>query len=362
MPQNELKKKAIMECPSGMDSRLWNSLFLRACRREPNPVTPIWLMRQAGRYMAEYRSLRAQVGFLELCKSPELATEVTVFAAERLGVDAAILFSDILLILEPLGFQLEFSRGEGPVIHNPIRESADIDQLKPLTAIDSLSFVIEAVRMIRAALQPGLPLIGFAGAPFTLACYAIEGGSSRHYERAKSFLYQDESAWNILMSRLVDATVIYLCAQVAAGCQAIQIFDSWVGILSPRDYKRFVLPHMKALFSQLPPHVPIIHFGTDTGSLLELQREAGGDVIGLDWRMELGPTWDRLGKDTAIQGNLDPTVLLGSGDEIKTQADSILRSAHGSPGHIFNLGHGILPMTPVENACILVDFVHNWKS
>src|SRR5437763_2276591 len=263
-------------------AELWNSPFLKACRREPTTVTPIWLMRQAGRYMPEYRAVRSQVPFLELCKRPELAAEVTVTAAERLGVDAAILFADILLILEPLGFTLEFAKGEGPLIHNPIRTAADVDRIRPLDDVAPLGFVVQAVRAIRSALPAATPLIGFAGAPFTLACYAIEGGSSRHYEQAKTFMYRDPGAWNALLDRLVDATAMYLNAQAAAGAQALQVFDSWVGNLSPTDYRQFVLPHMRRLFALLEPTVPVIHFGTDTGSLLELQRDAGGDVIGLD--------------------------------------------------------------------------------
>ena len=361
MPPTSSSTPSSSPVPAGTDPRLWNSPFMRACRCEPNAVTPIWLMRQAGRYMIEYRELRARVGFLELCKTPELATEVTVFAAEKLGVDAAILFSDILLILEPLGFNLEFSKGEGPVIHNPIRTTADVDRLRPFTDCAPLDFVPAAVRQIRSALAPNLPLIGFAGAPFTLACYAIEGGGSRHYDRAKTFMYSDPGAWNALMSRLVDATAVYLNAQVDAGCQVLQLFDSWVGTLAPRDYRRFVFPHMKRLFSLLPETTPTIHFGTDTGSLLELQRDAGGQVIGLDWRMELGPTWDRLGPNVAIQGNLDPVVLLSNRTEIESQARIILESAQGRPGHIFNLGHGILPSTPVDHALALIDFVHNWS-
>ncbi len=340
---------------------LADSPFLRACRREPTPITPIWLMRQAGRYMPEYRELRARVPFLELCKRPELATEVTVTAAERLGVDAAILFADILLILEPLGFQLEFSKGEGPVIHNPVREAADVDRVRPMESPGPLDYVFQAVRSIRAALRPDLPLIGFAGAPFTLACYAIEGGSSRHYEKAKTFMYADPGAWDALMTRLVDATAAYLNAQAEAGAQALQLFDSWVGNLSPADYRRFVQPHMTRLFSLLDSSVPSIHFGTDTGSLLELQRDAGGSVIGLDWRVELDQARRRLGDGVAVQGNLDPVVLFSSPAEIAAQARRILREAAGRPGHIFNLGHGILPGTPVDNVLALIDVVHSFR-
>jgi uroporphyrinogen decarboxylase len=345
--------------PDGMDRRLWESPFLKACRREKAPITPVWLMRQAGRYMAEYRAVRSKVGFLELCKDPELATEVTVTAAEVLGVDAAILFADILLILEPLGFDLEFAKGEGPVIHNPVREARDVDRVRPLESIEPLAYVTDAVRGIRAALKPDLPLIGFAGAPFTLACYAIEGGSSRHYETAKALIYRDPGAWDALMARLVDATALYLGAQAAAGAQALQLFDSWVGTLSPTDYARFVQPHMRRLINMLPAGVPVIHFGTDTATLLELQRDAGGDVIGLDWRVPLGATWDRLGPGVGVQGNLDPTVLLGPLPELRSQVRRILGEAAGRPGHIFNLGHGILPSTPVDSAKALVDLVHD---
>ncbi|RUL86718.1 uroporphyrinogen decarboxylase [Tautonia sociabilis] len=332
--------------------------FLKACRREPTEVTPIWLMRQAGRYMADYRELRSNVSFLELCKTPELATEVTVSAAERLGVDAAILFADILLILEPLGFDLEFSKGDGPVIHNPVVEPKDVDRLREMPDATPLGFVTEAVAQIRAALPASIPLIGFAGAPFTLACYAIEGGGSRHYDRAKAFMYRDPGAWDVVMSRLVDATAVYLNAQAEAGAQALQVFDSWVGTLSPSDYKRFVQPHMRRLFAALPADVPTIHFGTGTATLLEAQRDAGGSVIGLDWRVELDEAWDRLGPGVAVQGNLDPVVLLSSREEIERQARRILDQAAGRPGHVFNLGHGILPQTPVDHVRALVEYVH----
>jgi uroporphyrinogen decarboxylase len=341
---------------------LCNSAFLKACRREPSDVTPIWLMRQAGRYMPEYRAIRSKVTFLELCKRPELAAEVTVTAAERLGVDAAILFADILLILEPLGFQVEFTKGDGPVIRNPVRSAADVDRVCPLGDVQLLEYVMDAVRLIRAALGPATPLIGFAGAPFTLACYAIEGGSSRHYEQAKTFMYRDESLWNVLLDRLTAATALYLNAQAAAGAQALQVFDSWVGALSPHDYARFVQPHMSRLFSQLDPSVPSIHFGTGTSALLELQRDGGGAVIGLDWRVELDHAWRRLGHHVAVQGNLDPVVLLGPRQEIERQARRVLDQAESRPGHIFNLGHGILPQTPVDHARYLVDLVHEHRA
>ena len=344
------------------EDALGQSPFLKACRREPTDVTPIWLMRQAGRYMPEYRALRAKVPFLELCKNPALATEVTVTAAERLGVDAAILFADILLILEPLGFALEFAKGEGPIIHNPVRVAADVDRVRRLEGPEPLAYVTDAVRSIRSALKPETPLIGFAGAPFTLACYAIEGGGSRHYEQAKAFLYRDPGAWDALMEILVDATALYLNAQAAAGAQVLQVFDSWVGNLSPDDYRRFVLPHMRRLFAQLDPHVPVIHFGTDTGSLLELQRDAGGQVIGLDWRVELDRAWERLGPGVGVQGNLDPIVLFAPLPELERQVKRILAQAGGRPGHIFNLGHGILPHTPVDSVIALVEMVHTYST
>jgi uroporphyrinogen decarboxylase len=318
-------------------------------------------MRQAGRYMPEYREVRSKVSFLELCKNPALATEVTVTAAERLGVDAAILFADILLILEPIGFHLEFAKGEGPIIHNPVREARDVDRVRPFDDPSTLGYVFEAVRSIRAALKPDLPLIGFAGAPFTLACYAIEGGGSRHYETAKAFMYRDPGAWDVLMSRLVDATVIYLNMQAEAGAQVLQLFDSWVGTLGPDDYRQFVQPHMTRLFAELTPGVPAIHFGTDTNSLLELQRDAGGDVIGVDWRVDLAEAWDRLGPGVAVQGNLDPVILFASEAVVRARTRRVLDKVAGRPGHIFNLGHGILPHTPVDNVLALIDEVHNYR-
>jgi uroporphyrinogen decarboxylase len=346
------------EDAEGRGDRLNESPFLKACRSESTGVTPIWLMRQAGRYMAEYRAMRSKVSFLELCKRPDLAAEVTVTAALRLGVDAAILFADILLILEPMGLELEFSKGEGPVIHNPVRTASDVDRVRPLTDLEELDFVFNAVRAVRSSLPADMPLIGFAGAPFTVACYAIEGGSSRHYDRAKAFMYRDPAAWDVIMAKLVEATSAYLNAQVAAGTQAVQLFDSWVGTLSPADYERFVQPHMKRLFAALPPDVPTIHFGTGTGALLELQRDAGGTVIGLDWRVELDRARERLGWSVAVQGNLDPAVLLAPIPEIERQARAILAQSAGRPGHVFNLGHSILPNTPVDHVKSLVDFVH----
>ena len=348
--------------PPASDSRaLHNAPLLRACRREPTPYTPVWLMRQAGRYMPEYRQLRAKVAFLELCKTPELAAEVTVMAVERLGVDAAIIFADILLLLEPMGMQLAFSAGDGPVLHNPIRTLEDVERLREVDPAESLPFVLQAITIARAQLKPPIPLIGFAGAPFTLASYMLEGGSSRDYVRTKTFMYTQPAAWHALMACLSRNLVRYLNAQVAAGAQVVQLFDSWVGTLSPTDYRTFVLPHSQAVIANLTPGVPVIHFGTSTGALLELMREAGGDVIGVDFRVELDHAWQRLG-EVGIQGNLDPAVLFADRAYVRQRVQRILQQAGGRPGHIFNLGHGILPTTPVDNVLALIDAVHEYSA
>jgi uroporphyrinogen decarboxylase len=313
-------------------------------------------MRQAGRYMPEYRSVRSQRGFLELCKDPDAAAEVTVTAAERLGVDAAIIFADILLILEPMGVGLEFAEGDGPVLHNPVRSPADIERMPVVDAAAAVPFVYDAVRKARAALK--VPLIGFSGAPFTLASYVVEGGGSRNYVHTKTLMYSEPEAWHALMRRLTNAVVAYVNGQIAAGAQAVQLFDSWVGCLAPDDYRRFVMPHMTNLIAGLTPGIPVIHFGTGTAGLLELMRAAGGDVIGVDWCIDLGAAWQRIGYEVGIQGNLDPVALFGPLDEIRDRAARILESARGHRGHIFNLGHGILPNTPVDNVIALVDMVH----
>src|SRR5215208_3582437 len=331
---------------------------MRACRRQAVPYTPIWLMRQAGRYRREYREVRAKTTFLELCKTPSLAAEVTVTAVERLGVDAAIIFADILLILEPLGIELEFAKGEGPVIHNPVRKPADVDRLRELEDANALDFVYEAIRQTRSALKLDIPLIGFCGAPFTLASYMTEGAGSKNYLHTKRLMYDDAGAWHAMMALISRALVKYLNAQIAAGAQAVQLFDSWVGCLSPDDYREFVLPHTQTVIRSVVPGVPVLHFGTGTATLLELMREAGGDVIGLDWRVRLDEGWQRVGHDVAIMGNLDPVSLFANQDALRTQAKRILDQAGGRVGHIFNLGHGILPETPVENVIALVDMVH----
>jgi uroporphyrinogen decarboxylase len=340
------------------DAALARSPFMRACRREAVPFTPVWLMRQAGRYMGEYREVRARHGFLELCKRPDLAAEVTVTAAERLGVDAAIIFADILLIVEPMGLELEFSKGEGPVIHNPVRAAGDVDRLREVETVDSLDYVMQAIRAARRALRHDLPLIGFCGAPFTLASYVCEGGASKNFVYTKRLMYGDAGAWHAMMSLVARALPRYLNAQIAAGAQAVQLFDSWVGCLSPSDYREFVLPHTRAVIENVTPGVPVIHFGTGTAALLELMREAGGDVIGLDWRVSLDEAWARVGFDRAVMGNLDPVALFAGTAHVRREAEKILAQAAGRPGHIFNLGHGILPETPVKTVIALVEAVH----
>jgi uroporphyrinogen decarboxylase len=338
------------------DQTLRDSPFLRACRRESVPFTPIWLMRQAGRYMPEYRQVRDRVSFLELCKRPELAAEVTVTAAERLKVDAAIIFADILLILEPLGLELEFTKGEGPVIHNPVRAAADVNRLREIESAESLEFVFEAIRLVRRELA--LPLIGFAGAPFTLAAYMTEGGASRNYVHTKRLMYTDAGAWHAMMNRITRALVLYLNAQITAGAHAVQLFDSWVGALSLDDYREYVLPHTREVIRNITPDVPVLHFGTGTAHLLEAMREAGGDVIGLDWRVRLDEAWKRLGADISVMGNFDPIALFAGEEFIRAETRRILDRAEKRNGHIFNLGHGILPETPVENVLALIDAVH----
>jgi uroporphyrinogen decarboxylase len=334
-----------------------NSLFLQACRGEATSRTPVWLMRQAGRYMKEYREVRAKTTFLELCKNPQLCSEVMCTAVERTGVDAAIIFSDLLPMLEPMGIDLEFAHGEGPVIHNPIREARDLDRFTELEDMSELQFVMETVTQTRKDLPEHIPLIGFAGAPFTLASYAIEGGSSRNYLHTKTLMMREESIWHTLMNRLTRSIARYLNAQIAAGAQCVQIFDSWVGCLGPDEYRRYVLPHMKLLFSSLTPGIPVINFGTGNPQLIPLYAEAGGNVIGLDWRIRLDSGWNMAGNKVGVQGNLDPTVLLTDRATIRQRVKDILEQAAGRPGHIFNLGHGVLQQTPVENAIAVVEAV-----
>ncbi|RYE88229.1 MAG: uroporphyrinogen decarboxylase [Myxococcales bacterium] len=332
-------------------------IFLRACRGQPVPHTPVWLMRQAGRYQPEYRAIRERVSFLELCRSSDLSAEVTVMAVEQLGVDAGIIFADILLVLEPMGLPISFGKdGDGPRIERPVSTRADIDALVGAIDLTSLQPTCDAIRKFRTAL-PNIPLIGFAGAPFTLASYAIEGGGSKNYVKTKALMYSDELTFATLMERLVDATTLFLNAQIEAGAQVVQLFDSWAGCLSPGDYRRYVLPHMKRLIAGIRPGTPIISFGTGTGGFLEELAAAGASVVGVDWRLEMGEARRRL-PTHVLQGNLDPVTLFGPLDELELRVRAIVQSMHGSPGHIFNLGHGILPGTPVATVQALVRMVH----
>jgi uroporphyrinogen decarboxylase len=333
-------------------------LFLRACRGERVARTPVWFMRQAGRYMPAYRAIRARHSLLEICAQPELAAEVTLQPVRALGVDAAILFADILLPLVPMGVELAFAVQEGPVIHNPIRAAADVDALRLFEPREALRHVLEAVRLVRRALAGDPPLIGFAGAPFTLASYLIEGGASRAFTRTKQFMYAEPAAWHGLLEKLSRVTAGYLLAQIEAGAQAVQLFDSWVGNLSPDDYAAYVLPHSRrVLAAAQAAGVPVIHFGTGTATLLPHMKAAGGDVIGLDWRTPLAWGWETPGPQTGVQGNLDPAALLAPRPVLERQVRQVLENAAGRPGHIFNLGHGILPETPVDNVRAVVELV-----
>lgn len=334
-----------------------NSNFVRACQSQPVDRTPVWFMRQAGRYMAEYRAVRKQHSLLEICKKPALAAEVTITAAEILGVDAAIIFADLLLPLEVMGLPFHFSAGEGPIIEKPVRSKEDISRLRTDRASE-LGYVSEAVSLVSKHFKDRVPVIGFCGAPFTLASYMIEGGGSRNYVHTKKMMYNTPVDWDDLMGKLVAVTSAYSEEQVRAGADAIQIFDSWVGCLSVEDYRRYVLPHVTRMVKQLQKTgAPIIYFGTDSATLLPSMRQTGADVIGLDWRIPLDEGWSRIDHAAAVQGNLDPVLLFAQWSELKTRAEDILQRAAGRPGHIFNLGHGILPETPVDNVKNLARFV-----
>jgi uroporphyrinogen decarboxylase len=352
--------------------------FLKACRREPVDRTPLWFMRQAGRYMPEYRALRARHGFLEMVKTPELAAEVTLQPIHAFELDAAIIYADILPPLEGMGLQLTYEQGEGPVIHNPLRTHADVAALAEPDPRETVGYTLDAIRLVQRELGGRVPLIGFSGAPFTLASYAIEGGGSREYRRTKRMMYSEPATWHLLMQKL---------AQLAAGADAIQLFDSWAGALAPNDYAEYVLPYVQQVIATIkggppttdhrPPtteqvldglrssvvgrqsSIPVIYFGTDTAGLLGLLRQSGADVIGVDWRIALDDAWAQLGPGVAIQGNLDPHALFAPWPEIERRATDILNRAAGRPGHIFNLGHGILTETPVENVARLAEFVHS---
>ncbi len=341
-----------------------NSRFMRACRREPVDATPIWLMRQAGRYMAEYRELRKSYGILDLIKTPALACEVTMQPINAFDLDAAIIFADILPPLQGMGMDLEFIKGEGPVLHNPIRSADDVARLSTPPPQESLHFTLDAIRLTRRELDSrGIPLIGFSGAPFTLAAYAVEGGGSRNHERVKAMMMGEPALWDQLMTKLSHVVGHYLLAQAEAGAQVLQVFDSWVGQVSPEDYRRSVMPYsQRAISIAREAGVPIIHFGTNTGGMLEQIRDAGGDVIGVDWRINLDTAWELLGDGVAVQGNLDPVTLFAPWEQVQLRAQDVLDRVGGRSGHIFNLGHGILPQTPVDNVKRLVDFVHEYSS
>ncbi len=337
-----------------------NSIFVRACKSQPVDRTPVWFMRQAGRYMPEYRAIRKEHSLLEICKKPELAAQVTIEAAEILGVDAAIIFADLLLPLEVMGLPFHFSAGEGPVIEKPVRSKEDIANLRTDRAAE-LGYVAQAVALVAKHFADRIPVIGFCGAPFTLASYMIEGGGSRNYVHAKKMMYNHSGEWDTLMTKLVSVTTEYSAEQVRGGADAIQIFDSWVGCLSVEDYRRYVLPHVTGMVKKLKKTgVPIIYFGTDSATLLPAMKETGADVIGLDWRIPLDEGWERIEHAAAVQGNLDPVLLFAEWNEVKSRAEEILRLADGRPGHIFNLGHGILPETPVENVKNLARFVQEY--
>lgn len=341
---------------------MFNDRFLKACRREQTDYTPVWLMRQAGRYMPEYMAIREKSDFLTMCKTPELATEVTLQPVDILGVDAAILFADILLPLEGMGLDLAFAKNEGPVISNPVRTKKDVENIRILEAEEATPYVMEAIRMLRKELENKVPLIGFSGAPFTIASYIIEGGGSKEYKNCKTMMYKEPELWHALLSKISEVLLRYLKAQIKAGAQAVQMFDSWVGALNAQDYVTYVLPHSKFVLDGLKDEgVPVIHFANNAGAMLEKVAEAGGDVIGVDWRVNLDQAWSRVGYDRAIQGNLDPFILFSTPKVIEEKVKWILGMADNRPGHIFNLGHGINKETPVENVKALVEAVHKYS-
>ena len=336
---------------------LSNSRLMKAVRREPTDCTPVWIMRQAGRYLPEYMAVRSKVdSVLGLCRRPDLAAEVTVTAQQVLGVDAAILFADLPPLLIPMGFELTYE--PGPTIHNPLRLGDDIDRVRAVESAAEMGEVLETAALVRAQLPADIPLIGFSGAPFTLASYAIEGGGSRDFKHTKTLMYADPAAWDAFMQRIVASVVPYLIGQIEAGCQLVQLFDSWGGCLSPSDYRRYVLPHTRAVIEAVREHAPVINFLTGNPALLPLLREAGGDVIGLDWRVDLEDGWAAVGHDVAVQGNLDPISLFADLGTLRERTRDVLDAAEGRPGHIFNLGHGVMPDMQPENVKALVEMVH----
>lgn len=332
--------------------------YLRACKKESVDCTPVWIMRQAGRYLEEYRAVRAKHSFIEVCKTPELAVEITLQPVRRFELDAAILFADILLPLEKMGIDFEFTKDDGPRINNTVRTRADVEKMRAINPMEEMAYLMDAIRMVKRELGGKVPLIGFSGAPFTLASYIIEGGGSRNYVFAKSMMYREPDTWHLLMEKLTDMVIVYLNDQIRAGVQAVQVFDSWVGCLSQADYREFVLPHQQRLMAALDKSAPHVHFAFGASHLLMLIREAGGDVVGLDWRTEIDAAWKALNHEPGIQGNLDPVALYGSREYIKRRVTEILEKAGNRNGHIFNLGHGILPTAPTDNVKYMIDLVH----
>lgn len=342
-----------------------NHAFLKACKREKAAHTPVWLMRQAGRYMKEYMAIREKYSFLEMCRTPELACEVTLQPIKAFEIDAAIIFADILLPLPGMGINLEFAKNEGPVIRNPVRTTKDIEAVRLINPEEHVPYLLSAIKMVKKELNNKVPLIGFSGAPFTLASYIIEGEGSKNYVHAKTLMYSDPDGWAKLMDKITDVIISYLNAQVDAGADCLQLFDSWVGCLTPDDYKNFALPYTKKVITAVKmknPTIPFINFGTNTGTYLNLVKEAGGDVIGVDWRVRLDDAWKIIGDKYAIQGNLDPVTLFGPVKEIRRRVKEIIDMADGRPGHIFNLGHGIVVGTPVDSVRAVVDAVHEFSA
>jgi uroporphyrinogen decarboxylase len=334
------------------------NIFLRACRRQPVEHRPVWFMRQAGRYMAEYRAIRERAGFLEMCKTPDLAVEITLQPVKALGVDAAILFSDILIPIEGMGIAIEFK--PGPVLPDPVRTRAQVQALRVPDPHESVPFVLEAVKRLRNELHPHVALIGFCGAPWTLATYAVEGGGAKEFTRMKRLLYEDEASGELLLQKLAQTNAAYLKAQIAAGAQAVQIFDSWAGMLAPDDYARWALPYVQQMIKEVrrAADAPIIYFARDAWGAADSIRECGADVISIDWRVPLDVARATLGNDLAVQGNLDPATLFAPWSVLQERVDSVLARAGDAPGHVFNLGHGVLPQTPVDNVRRVVDHVH----
>lgn len=336
-----------------------NDIFLRACRGEKVEYTPVWLMRQAGRYLPQYQAVRANIDFLALCKTPELAAEVTIQPVDILGVDAAILFSDILIPVEAMGMQLVFSDKDGPVLSEPIRNKSAVDRLIIPDAEVDMPFILESIKILREKLKNKVPLIGFSGAPFTLATYMIEGGGSRHFLQTKKMMFQNKRLFDYLMEKLTATLILYLSAQVKAGAQALQIFDTWAGMLSPIDYKNIALPYVKKIISELKREgLPVIYFVNNCAGILHEVKKSGADVVGIDWRIDIADAIKKLGKKVVVQGNLDPCALFLSEEDIEERVKDILWKGEVARGHVFNLGHGVLPETPVKNVSALVEAIH----